>query len=110
MFMNLEIKPKVGDLVRVNDPFFDDDTCGYCIESEEKFFTLRYFDDASRQYDFDYWYEEDYDLEMSIISSTQYSLMISESYNPQQNQAVANNPKKLNDSRHLQLNIYQLTG
>ena len=71
MFMNLKIKPKVGDLVRVNDPYFDDDTCGYCIESEEKFFTLRYFDDASRQYDFDYWYEEEYDLEMSIISSTQ---------------------------------------
>ena len=78
MFMSLKIRPKVGDLVRVNDPFFDDDTCGYCIESEEKFFTLRYFDDASRQYDFDYWYEEDYDLEMSIISSTQLPSMISE--------------------------------
>jgi len=70
MFTNLKIKPKVGDLVRVNDPYFDDDTCGYCIESEENYFTLRYFDDASRQYDFDYWYDDDYDLEMSIISST----------------------------------------
>ena len=48
MLTNLKIKPKVGDLVRVLDPCFDDDTCGYCIESEKEFFTLRYFDDASR--------------------------------------------------------------
>jgi len=70
MFMNLKIKPKVGDLVRVNDPYFDDDTCGYCIESEKEFFTIRYFDDETGQIDFDYWYEQDYDLEMSIISGT----------------------------------------
>ena len=67
MFMNLEIKPKVGDLVRANDPYFDDLACGYCIKSEEKFFTIRYFDDQDC---FSYWYEEQYDLEMSIISGT----------------------------------------
>ena len=70
MYMNLKIKPKVGDLVRVVDPYFDDDACGYCVKSEESHFTLRYFDDETKQYDFDYWYEEQYDLEMSIISST----------------------------------------
>ena len=70
MFMNLKIKPKVGDLVRANDPYFDDDTIGYCIESEEKFFTIRYFDEERGHMDFDYWCEENYDLVMSIVSGT----------------------------------------
>ena len=69
MFMNLEIKPKVGDLVvRANGPHFNDHACGYCIESEETFFTIRYFFDD--QDCFSYWYDANYDLEMSIISGT----------------------------------------
>ena len=68
MFMNLEIKPKVGDLVvRANGPHFNDHACGYCIKSEETFFTIRYFDG---QHCFSYFYVQNYDLEMSIISGT----------------------------------------
>ena len=72
MSTNLKIKPKVGDLIRVNDPYFDDCACGYCIVSEKKFFTIRYFDDVTKTgyLDLHYWHEEDYDLEMSIISGT----------------------------------------
>lgn len=67
----IQIKPKVGDLVRVKDPIFDDDTIlfGYCIESEKEFFTLNYFEDDS-QYCY-YWFRDEYDLEMSIISTGQ---------------------------------------
>ena len=68
MFMGLEIKPKVGDLVvRANGPHFNDHACGYCTQSEEKFFTINYFDDQGCFY---YWYKNQYDLEMSIISGT----------------------------------------
>ena len=67
MFMGLEIKPKVGDLVRANDPYFEDLACGYCIKSEKKFFTVRYFDDDQH---FSYWHEAQYKFEMSIISGT----------------------------------------
>ena len=68
MFMNLEIKPKVGDLVvRANGPHFNDHACGYCIKSEETFFTIRYFDG---QHCFSYFYVQNYDFEMLIISGT----------------------------------------
>ncbi len=64
----IQIKPKVGDLIRVKDPIFNDDTIlfGYCIESEKEFFTLRYFGETSQ---YCYWLSDEYDLEMSIIST-----------------------------------------
>jgi hypothetical protein len=67
----MKIKPKVGDLVKVTDPHFDDNIdYAYCTESKEKFFTLRYFEDMTKQHDYEYWTSEKYDLVMSIISGS----------------------------------------
>jgi hypothetical protein len=66
----IQIKPKVGDLIRVKDGTFAAEVTlfGYCVKSEEGSFTLFYFDNNKQ---FEYWYDddEDYGLEMSIIST-----------------------------------------
>ena len=84
----IQIKPKVGDLIQVKDHTFAAEVTlfGYCVKSEEGSFTLFYFDNNKQ---FEYWYDddEDYGLEMSIISTGQHkpnnhggleTLMISE--------------------------------
>jgi len=68
----MKIKPKVGDLVKVIDPYFDHETFeyDYYTESKEKFFTLRYFEDMTKQHDYEYWTSLKYDLVISIISGS----------------------------------------
>lgn len=66
--MLLKIRPQVGDLIEANDTIFEYISYGYCVESGKEWFTVRYFDDDNRLYDYDYWYDEKYDIEMSIIS------------------------------------------
>ena len=66
----MKIKPKVGDLVKVIDPYFGHKPFeyAYCTESTELYFSLRYFEFIEDTNPYEYWYEMDYDLKMSIIS------------------------------------------
>ena len=68
MFMNPQIKPKVGDLVVLEDNFAGGKGYAYCVESVESWFCLQFFDYEDKL--FYYWYNQEYDFTFSIISES----------------------------------------
>lgn len=66
----IQIKPKVGDLIRICDPTLNLTEICLCIREQPRYFTVQYLrGPASGLFRCNYWFDKEYYLEMSIIST-----------------------------------------
>ena len=66
----IQIKPKVGDLIRICDPTLQQAEICVCIREHPRYFTVQYLREPPHAiFRYSYWVCQNYDLEMSIIST-----------------------------------------
>lgn len=66
----IQIKPKVGDLIRIYDPTLKLTEICVCIREHPRYFTVQYLCKRPHGvFRYNYWFDQNYYLEMSIIST-----------------------------------------